>query len=304
MNDHLLRTFLTVREHLNFTRAAEELHLSQPAVSRQVQQLEAELEVRLFERIGKKIHLTAAGETLAEHAERILSLGSMAVEAVRRHRSLVTGTLRVGASTTPGLYFLPGIIRGFRDRYPDATVELTVGATQDVGRGLARNQFDLGFVGAPVAVEGLVLEPMVEDQIVCFASVDHPLAKRRRVAPGALTEETWVTREPGSATRELSERWMREVGIVPKRTIVAHGPEETKLLVRAGLGAAFISGLGLAEGQAGLARLRVTGGALERPISMATHVDKHLSPALQAFASAARQAATAPRRGSSARRSG
>src|SRR3989304_4183746 len=126
MNPHHLRTFLSVRKHRNYTRAAEEVFLTQHAVSRQMRQLEEKLGVRLFEQIGKTLHLTDAGETLAIEAEKLLGAIERTAEAVRSHRSAERGSIRIGASTTPGFYLLPDPLGPFHPRFPKVALHYTV----------------------------------------------------------------------------------------------------------------------------------------------------------------------------------
>src|SRR3990172_12696381 len=208
MNQHHLRTFLAVRRHRNYTRAAGEVFLTQPAVSRQVRQLEEELGVRLFEQIGKSLHLTDAGETLAVEAEKLLGAMERTAEAVRSHRSAERGSVRIGASTTPGFYLLPDLLGRFHRRYPKVVIHYTVENSLRIEQKIVRNELDLGFVGAHLPSEGLELKPLVEDEIVCFASPSHHLAKARQIAPNSLEEELWVLREKGSATRRIFEDWL------------------------------------------------------------------------------------------------
>ncbi|MHC4729076.1 MAG: LysR family transcriptional regulator, partial [Planctomycetota bacterium] len=157
MNPHHLRTFLAVRKHLNYTHAAQDLFLSQPAVSRQVRQLERELGVRLFEQIGKSLHPTDAGETLTREAEKILGALERTAEAVRAHRSAEHGSLRVGASTTPGFYLLPGLLGRFHARYPRVDLRYAVENSLRIEQMIVRNELDLGFVGAHLAHDDLDL---------------------------------------------------------------------------------------------------------------------------------------------------
>ena len=183
MNPHHLRTFLAVRKHLNYTRAAEEVFLTQPAVSRQVRQLEEELGVRLFEQIGKSLHLTDAGETLAVEAEKLLGAMERTAEAVRSHRSAERGSMRIGASTTPGFYLLPDLLAQFHRRFPKVALHYTVENSLRIEQMIVRNELDLGFVGGHLSNEDLDLRPLIEDEIVCFTSPSHHLAKVRHVPP-------------------------------------------------------------------------------------------------------------------------
>jgi DNA-binding transcriptional LysR family regulator len=285
MNPHHLRTFLAVRRHRNYTRAAEEVFLTQPAVSRQVRQLEEELGVRLFEQIGKSLHLTDAGETLAVEAEKLLGAMERTAEVVRSHRSAERGSVRIGASTTPGFYLLPDLLGRFHRRYPKVVLHYTVENSLRIEQKIVRNELDLGFVGAHLSSGELELKPLVEDEIVCFASPSHHLAKARRIDPSSLVEEMWVIREKGSATRRLFEDWLSSRRGAIRKTIELGCPEACKALVRAGIGLSFMSIHGLrSEFRARrLVRVPVTGLSLKRPIFLARHSEKHNSPVMETF---------------------
>lgn len=285
MNPTHLRTFLAVRKHRNYTRAGEELFLSQPAVSRQIRQLEQDLGVQVFEQIGKTLHVTDAGETLAAEAEKLLGAMERAVEAVRAHRSAEHGRLRIGASTTPGLYLLPPYLGRLHERLPGLALHYVVENSRRIERMLVNNELDLGFVGARLENTDVQLEPLVIDEIICFAGPSHPLARRSAIPPQALQGETWIIREPGSATRKLFESWLTAHGGKIGRAIELKSPEAVKALVAAGVGFSFMSihGLQADLAQQRLTRLPVTGLRLERPIYLARHASKHLSPAMRAF---------------------
>jgi DNA-binding transcriptional LysR family regulator len=285
MNPRLLRTFLAVRKHRSYTRAAEEVFLSQPAVSRQVRQLEEELGVQLFEQIGKSLHLTDAGETLAVEAEKLLGAMKRTAEAVRFHRSAEHGSIRIGASTTPGFYMLPNILGRFHRRFPKVTLHYTVENSSRIERMIVRNELDLGFVGARLPNEDLDLEPLLEDEIVCYTSPSHRLGKARRFAPNSLEDELWLIREKGSATRRLFEDWLSSRKAAIRKSIELGCPEACKALVRAGIGLSFMSIHGLrSEFRAGrLVRVPVTGLSLKRPIFLARHSEKRKSPVMEGF---------------------
>lgn len=285
MNPHHLRTFLAVRKHRNYTRAAEELFLTQPAVSRQMRQLEEELGVRLFEQIGKSLHLTDAGETLAAEAEKLLGAMERTTEAVRFHRSAEVGSVRIGASTTPGFYLLPDLLGRFHRRFPKVALHYTVENSLRIEQMLVRNELDLGFVGANLPSRELELKPLLEDEIVCFTSPSHRLTKVRRIAPSSLEEEMWIIREKGSATRRLFEHWLSSRKGTIRKAIELGCPEACKALVRAGIGLSFMSVHGLrSEFQAKrLVRVPVTGMPLKRPIFLARHSEKRNSPVMETF---------------------
>lgn len=285
MNPHLLRTFLAVRKHRSYTRAAEEVFLTQPAVSRQMRQLEETLGVRLFEQIGKSLQLTDAGETLSVEAEKLLGAMERSVEVVRSHRSAEQGSVRIGASTTPGFYLLPALLGRFHRRYPDVALQYRVENSLHIEQMLIRNELDLGFVGGHLAAGELRLTPLVQDSIVCFAAPSHPLARARSVPPDRLEEELWVLREKGSATRQLFEEWLSSRKVALRKVIELSCPEACKALVRSGVGLSFLSVHGLrADFRAKhLVRIPVRGFSLFRPISLARHADKRDTPAMETF---------------------
>jgi DNA-binding transcriptional LysR family regulator len=285
MNPHHLRTFLAVRRHRNYTRAAEEVFLTQPAVSRQVRQLEEELGVRLFEQIGKSLHLTDAGETLAAEAEKLLGAMERTAEAVRSHRSAERGSVRIGASTTPGFYLLPDLLGEFHRRFPKVALHYTVENSLKIEQMIVRNELDVGFVGAHLSSEELELKPLVEDEIVCFAAPSHRLAKARQIAPNSLEEEMWVIREKGSATRRLFEDWLSSRNGTIRKAIELGCPEACKALVRAGIGISFMSVHGLRSEfrKKRLVKLPMTGMSLKRPIFLARHSEKRNSPVMETF---------------------
>ncbi len=285
MDPALLQTFLAVQKHLNFTLAAKELYLSQPAVSRQIRKLERELGVRLFEQLGKSISLTAAGRTLEREAEKLLGNIERISEAVKAHSGAARGTLRLGASTTPGFYLLPPLLGRFHQRYPEVELSYIIDNSLRIEEAILRNELDLGFVGAHLAHDDLQMDPVVEDEIVFFASPKHPLARRGRVPLQALAEELWVVREKGSATRQLVEARLSASGVSIGRAITLGCPEAVKAVVAAGLGFSFLSIHGLREDLKGgkLKKLAVTGFKLTRPIFCVRHVGKHTSPAMAAF---------------------
>ncbi|MBI4603956.1 MAG: LysR family transcriptional regulator [Planctomycetes bacterium] len=169
MDPDRLKTFLAVEKHRNYTHAARELFLSQPAVSRQVHELERELGVRLFEQIGKTISLTDAGLTLAREAKDLPGSLERAGEAVRAHAGAGRGALRLGASTTPGFYLLPPVLGRFHGRFPAVEISYTIKSSRRIEEAILGNEIDLGFVGAHFAGEGLRSEPIAEDEVAFFS---------------------------------------------------------------------------------------------------------------------------------------
>ena len=166
MNSHQLRVFASVAAHRSYTRAADELALTQPAVSIQVRALEISVGVRLFEQLGKKTHLTEAGQTLLPYAKQVLGLMGEARGALEALSGLAGGWIRLGASTTIGIYLLPSSLRTFKERYPDVKVSLRIANTRQIEEGIALNELDLGFVGERPTAKDLFVRPYQSDELV------------------------------------------------------------------------------------------------------------------------------------------
>ncbi|HEX9532502.1 MAG TPA: LysR substrate-binding domain-containing protein [bacterium] len=217
MNLHQLRIFVTVAKRGSFSRAAEELHISQPSASIQVADLERALGVDLFEQVGRQIHLTEAGRVLEDYARRILALTEEARTAVSETAGLRRGHLAVGASPTPGTYLLPRIIAGFQERYPQVSISLHIAASTEVGERLMRHELDLGVVGGKMHTPGLQTEPFLDDEIVLVAAPTHPLAaagSTRAMAPRSSSD---------SARARVRFPWCRRRGAVRRRAFADPG---------------------------------------------------------------------------------
>lgn len=289
-----LRTFLAVRKHLSYTRAAEEVYLSQPAVSRQIQQLERDLGVSLFEQIGKKLCVTDAGQTLAAQAQTLLSNLDRVAESVAAHQSLDTGRLRIGAGTTPGFYLLPQLLGRFHRQHPGIELDYAVDNSRAVEQMVLHNDVDLGFIGGPPSHDILLTEPIAKDEVVCFVGKSHKLAGSKSVSAKQLDGQTWIIRRHGSATRELFESWLSRSGCKIGRTIELGCPEAIRSIVAAGIGIGYLSSLAIAAELRGkrLKQLSVAGLKLTRTIHLVRHADKHLSPAIRKFLELVRSTAS------------
>ncbi len=239
--DFRLTVFQAVARRQSFSRAADDLHLSQPAVSKHIRLLEAEWGVRLFYRLGSRVELTDAGRILADYAERMAALTEEARRVLGEMAGLQRGYLRIAASTTPGLYLLPDAVARFQARYPAVEVTLAISNSADVARRVLSAECDLGFVGAPIATAGLQARPWAEDEIILIAAPGHPLAQSRAVTPELFADVVLIVREPGSGTRELAEARLAELGLRPRRVMELPGCEAVKRGVAAGLGVAFVA---------------------------------------------------------------
>lgn len=235
-----LKVFEAVARHLNYTRAAEELHLTQPAVSMQVKQLEESLEVALFEQLGKRIHLTEAGRELLGYARTITQQLDELEGVLNRMKGLGGGRLRISVATTAN-YFIPTLLGSFSRRYPDVTVSLDVTNRETLLRQLAENTVDLVVMGQPPAEADVEAQAFMDNPLVVVAPPDHPLAKQKKIPLARIQEETFLVRESGSGTRIAMERFFSERGMRLKTGMEVGSNEAIKQSVQAGLGLGLLS---------------------------------------------------------------
>ena len=279
-----LRVFTTVARHLSFARAAEELHLSPPAVSIQVSDLEATLDVPLFERTGRRIALTTAGEYFLVHARRLLAELKNAEDTVARLKGVQTGRLTVGVLST-AKYFMPRLIAGFLREHPGVEMRLEVGNRQALSDLLARNELDLAVMGTPPRELDLRVEPFAAHPLGVIAAPEHPLAELPHIPAALLDREPFIVREPGSGTRAAMERYFADARIKPASIMAMSSNETIKQAVIANMGVSFLSlhTTGL-EVQTGLLKVLDVGGLPLVRRWQVVHVRaKLLSPAAEAF---------------------
>lgn len=211
-----LQIFLSVAKHLNYTRAAKEVNLSQPSVSVRMRELERDLGTKLFEQLGKKIALTEAGELLVSYAGRVIAAMTDARDAIDQLQGLERGSLRIGASTTPGMYLVPRTIAFFKRRYPNINVHLTVKDTRQIEEGVIRNEFDFGFVGGHLTGDEVKVVPWITDRIILIAPFGHRLGGKRIVNPQELASEQFISRaglgDSGGSGRSSAKIPRRDTG--------------------------------------------------------------------------------------------
>jgi DNA-binding transcriptional LysR family regulator len=294
MNLNHLAIFHAVAQTGSMTRGAERLDISQPAVSKQVRELERALGVHLLDRIGRRVHLSQAGEVLADYARRLFALAHEAEEAMANVRAVGRGRLVIGASTTIGTYLLPGVVAEFWRRHPKVELLVEIENTEQVHRRLAGHELDVGLTEGFVEEEELDAEVFHRDELVVIASPAHPLAGNPRIALNAIQQEAFILREPGSGTREVEERALARLKL-PVRVALALGSTEAiKRVVAEGVGLAIVSRLSVrAECAAGsLAVLPVAGLHIERPLYLVRRKGRRDGPALQAFCGILREMTT------------
>ena len=279
-----LQVFSVAAFHLSFARAAEQLHLTHAAISLQIKQLEEVSGALLFDRIGKRVFLTEAGEILLDHARQILQSLKDADASLQVLKGLKGGRVAVGV-TSNAEHFAPRLLAEFRKVQADVGVRLLVHNREQVSRLLMANEVDLAIMGRPPAQMDAESVGFAPHPLVVIARAEHPLARRANLSIADLASETMIVRESGSGTRLAMESFFREHAIEPKIGMEMGSNEAIKQAVVAGLGISFISqhtlGLELSAGR--LTVLKVEGTPVMRRWFLVRHKSKHLTPALGAF---------------------
>jgi LysR family transcriptional regulator, low CO2-responsive transcriptional regulator len=279
-----LQIFVAAARHLSFARTSEQLHLTQAAVSLQVKRLEEIAGIDLFERRGKKLFLTEAGEQLLRYAQQILDALKDADAAISALKGLTGGRISVGVVST-AKYFAPALIAQFQKRYPGVRASLSVNNREVIVRELERNEIDVAIMGTPPQRMETNAMPFAKHPLVVIAPPSHSLAAARRVPLASLAGETFLVREQGSGTRSSMERFFAERGFVPRIGNVMSSNETIKQAVMADMGLALISrhtiGLELATGR--LVELDVVGLPLVRRWYVVHRAGRFVSRATTAF---------------------
>ncbi len=285
MNYQNLRAFLAVARNRGISRALNELHLTQPAVSRQILALEESLGTPLFLRKGRFLTLTEAGEILQQHAVRAFQLLTEAREEIDGLKGLIRGHLRISAASTVGIYMIPDVLGEFKTQYPGIEVILDISNKERVIRHVRDGTADLGFVGPPVPVPEIATETYLEDDLVLIVSPHHWLASRDTVSAKLLAEDVFILREKGSGTREIMEEELRQAGVSLRQAMELGSTEAIKKAVSANLGISIVSSRAVSlEVMLGhLCAVRVSDLNLHRPIYMLYLRNSPLSSAAEGF---------------------
>jgi DNA-binding transcriptional LysR family regulator len=244
MADRRLQVFHAVAKHLSFTKAAETLFMTQPAVTFQIKQLEEHLNQRLFDRAQGRISLTPAGQIALDYAERILALSNELDTRLKEMSGQAAGPLLIGASMTIGEYVLPQLIGTFKGRFPAVLPTLFVGNSEAVQERVAERTLDIGFIEGDSHLSTLQNEVCCDDELQVVCAPGHALAKEPFALPAALTQHPYISREAGSGTRSVIDRYLQQAGVSPEslNIVVELGsPEAIKGLVATGMGFAIMS---------------------------------------------------------------
>jgi len=287
LNLHQLATFQVVAKHCSFVRAAEELHFSQPAVSAQIRHLEKSLGLKLFDQIGRKTHLTQAGEELYLYSQKIFSVIDETLEIMEALRSPHYGRLSVGADTTVGSYVIPGLLGKFQQIYPQVEISLQVLNRAALVEAIMNNRVDMAVMGSVPDDVSVDIEPFAYNPLVLIASPTHRLAGRKGVPIEELGREHFLLREIGSGTRAALENALQEAGVPLQLSMQVGNNSAIKQGVAAGLGIALISRVAIdMELETNrLVILDVEGFPIVRQWRLVHVKDKRLSATAKAFKS-------------------
>jgi DNA-binding transcriptional LysR family regulator len=279
-----LRVFEAAATTRSFSKAAEALHVTQPGVSMHIKELEANAGLPLFERIGKKLYVTEAGQELLVRAREILRALKDAQDALDGLRGLRRGRINLAVVST-AKYFAPQLLASFGKRFPELEIRLAVNNRDSVIEQLAGNEVDLAIMGRSPRSLDIEAEPFAENPHVIIAAPDHPLARRRDIAPEMVSEENFIVREPGSGTRLAMEQFFDSCGTVCRVGMEMASNETIKQAVMAGMGLSFISRhtIDLEILTKRLVVLDVRGTPVTRQWHVAHLAKKRLSPTAIAF---------------------
>ncbi len=284
MDLQLLRSFLEVAECGAITRAARRLYLTQPALSRRLQQLEKVLGAPLLERSPRGVSLTEQGRFVLREGRGLVERWERMREGVGAISKLEAGTVRVGGGATAVSYLLPPAIAAFQGSHPGVLFQVKEAGSRDVEQGVAAEELDLGVVTLPVHAQGLEVTPLRRDRIVLVAAADHPLASRARVPVSALEGRDVVGFESPSAIRALIDGALREAGVRMNVVMELRSIPAILQMVATTRCLAFVSHLGIRPGASDTKVVPVTGLRITRGLAVIRRQDRPLSPAATAFA--------------------
>jgi len=279
-----LETFCRVADLKSFSKAADDLFLTQPTVSGHILSLEQSLSLRLFDRTSREVRLTKAGEVFQGYASKILSFRKDLLNALSEFSQGIRGELSLGASTIPGEYLLPKLMGDFKKEHPRFIISLKIADTKEIIQYVLQNHVEFGIIGAKLNHPSLLYEKYKEDEIIVVAPSDHPLTRKKRVNLQELLKEPWIIREEGSGTQIAVEKALRKKGKSLKQFNVVMEMGSTSSVkegVKAKLGLAFISGRATEEevSQGFLSRIDVEGiEPISRQIYIVSHPGRTLSP--------------------------
>lgn len=286
MDLHHLRVFQAVARANGFTRASEELHLSQSTISQHIKQLEYELGCALFMRTGRRVVLSSAGQVLLQHTERIFNSVRNAEFAVREIKSLQKGFVRIGAISTTLIYRLPKLLFDFQKKHPHVELTVVSGSTETIAQDVRTEKIDLGIVMLPISEGGLRIHSLCREEMVVAIHAEHPAARKPVITRQELASLSFILFEKGTTIQGLIERYFARLGVVPRISMVMENVEAIKSLVRAGLGASILPRCAVNNTRDSdrIRIVRVEGYPAYRELALATIDTESLSPTVSQMA--------------------
>jgi len=274
-----LKVFVTAAEEMNFSRAAQRLHLSQSAVSQNIQAIERTYRVELFVRHGRSVQLSEAGKAILPMAREVLNSARLLEDAMANVNGEVAGELSIGCATTSGRYFIPNLLASFQRDYPHVRTRVSLMRRQDVLDGLLDQTLNIGIIGRLVEHRDLQIQPLLDDRVILIVPAHHPWANLKQVKPADVLEQPFISREINSGTFEVLFDNLRRHGIDPDNLNVVMqlgDAEAVEMAVEKGIGITFISEMMAARSLA-LGRVKkvaVEGFNVTQPVYMARHVSR------------------------------
>jgi DNA-binding transcriptional LysR family regulator len=278
-----LQTFAQVIKQGSFSGAGDTLGLTQPAVSLQIRQLERSLNVKLIERVAKRIRPTAAGSVLLEHRRRINTAVDEALSDMANFSSDIMGNVALGTGATACIHLLPPILRELKHSYPMLTVGVRTGNTDEMVRAVEENRLDIALITLPASSRNILITPILQDELVAIFPAAHPsLPTPTDFSPGALSAYPFVVFESGSSTRLLIDAWFRQAGNINNPIMELGSIEAIKEMVSAGLGFSIVPRMAMAGNMENSGIIyRSLSPYLDRTLGIALRQDKPLTKGLQ-----------------------
>ena len=285
MNFRKLKIFYETAKHLNMTRVAKEMYISQPSISQSINELESELEVKLFDRIGKKLYLTHEGEAFLKYTRRILNLYEEGVKTIRDINLNEKGKLIIGASTTIGIYILPEIIRDFSSEFNDIEISLIIENTKKIEKLLLENKVDFAFVEGDINSNEISKEVIWRDELVFICGEENNLKIYNQIPGKELEKQKLIMREVGSGTRDHTELFLMKNKIKFNTFLELGSTEAIKKTVEANLGIGCLSYRVVKDKVKSkeLYMFRLDEEKIERDLYLILHSDKFISNNMKAF---------------------
>lgn len=285
MNFRKLKIFYETATELNMTKVAKKLYISQPSISQAIHEIEEELEVTLFDRIGKKLFLTEEGTVYLSYARRILNLYEEGLRTINDMSKNEKGKIKIGASTTIGIYILPDIIKEFLQNYEGIEVSLSVNNSEEIEKMVLENQVDFAFIEGRSFSDEIIKEEMWEDELIFISSTYHKWNKKKELQKQDIAYEKLIMREAGSGTREVVEGFLENNNIDYSIFMELGNTEAIKKSVEANLGVSCLSKRSVIEKieSGNLRGFRIKGKRITRMLSLIYHKDKFLSNNIKRF---------------------